>query len=1560
MGITMKKSIVISMALFAFAFGANASVVSISQAQKAAQSWLVREGKASSSQASVIQRSDVIRLAGHGEDAKYYAIKIQGGGTVVTSSDDTASPVVLFTDKNELIDFSDVNSPAYALLSNDYRMRLKADAEAAESAKMPQISSGYRFYLNRQRMLQRNRAEWAKLSEDDYAGDSLLKSTLAWYGRDDWFIKIYTATSLYDTRISPLIQTRWSQSTVGDQACYNFYTPNEKDPEDAFGYMGKVDNAVCGCVATALAQILRYFEFDYEVNTNTPYTCTYTSVTGREYTVTRKLQGDYDWGKMSLVPGLDAVEGKFSVTNAMEIGKLCADCGAAVHMMYTKESSGAYSDDAYKALTQVFGYSGARWYSNGSALGSQGRDAKNPTAPEDFPETRAAALQRVFYSNFDAGLPVLLGLTGHEVVADGYGYSKDGLDYVHINMGWGGQCDLWYLLPNVSCDSNGRPEGNLMFFEDCAYNIFTTNAPSDTVMSGRVVDDDNDPIAGATVKICRPGDYENPIAEFVTGENGIWGLIIAPGTYEVVASDELVTEVESFTVAGGNNGNRWGCDIMLAPPAVRNLMQSAPTNEYTSLEKAIRAANTNDVLEVFDRTRLKKNVTIDCDLTIKIIDAYADDPTNCIIRVGNSSVITVAPGVRAEFDGLAFMSDSKTVIDVATNAVAAFSGNLGVGTVHTADTNGFEVCGAIDFIDGFELRVDCDEAKADGDRFGVWTCSAADKDTANRVLNPWNLDLGGIANDDGSLVWGVVAVDPRIAVAYIDDGSGTPVYYRTLDNLFRNLPDGDLDIKITQDAKGLELKEPVDVTGRKISISSDGGAFSISGITAKTGGFIVGEGGELTFEDVTIEDFTGEWFVRIPENGGDFTLGENALLRNLNAVGRELYDLGFPNGLIVMCGGTMNMDPNSLILNCSYQNGKGSVISLYGGVLSIDGGSIIGCTAEMDGAAVRFEPYYDGAELRLSGLVDINGNLINDTPPYQRAGDICLVSEDAIVTVAGDITSDFGIGICGVHSDISNVFGNVSGTLSDPEVFFRDGNETLEKPFAAILSGSDLLWDYAKETYGQCDPSEATVLVTYAESGEVLYYDNIATAVNNIYADANIVLTDDQYLNIDAVISYKVSIDGDGFSIIREGPCEIKVVSDGDLTLENITITGYDVDHPWDYYVVGAWYLFADFRGSDHQIIEVDGGRLTLGDGAEICLLGHDQVVDRLWDLSDPYFYAIFVEEYGGNLYPYGAYIPDDYYRASCAVVAWNGAEVVMEDGAEIHDCWNFFYDDPVNCGATAGIIIEASTAYLRGGSIHGCVSAIGPAVDVCQGVDEKESVVYLGGDFTCNDNTDIDGVTSSFRLEDLSKLYLESEFTGKLGYTSGYFANTNRATEVITNLTETEVSSSAVNFRNDVTGAIGVGVVSEDGSGYLVVWSTCIGADGKFYEVNDDGTTNVWTRIGEMPDPPDPPDPPEPSYVVITNDPTAIAFMSIVRLEAANAYRITLTNLVKDANYSIYTVTSLDGGFDIGALAPVTNFNAEADGPYTLTVLSTTPGLFWKASGKTTYITNYLGGVTH
>jgi len=55
-------------------------------------------------------------------------------------------------------------------------------------------------------------------------------------------------STIDDVRVSPIIQSRWYQSTIcsGTLACYNYYTPPDGN--------GQTYNYPSGCVATALAQ----------------------------------------------------------------------------------------------------------------------------------------------------------------------------------------------------------------------------------------------------------------------------------------------------------------------------------------------------------------------------------------------------------------------------------------------------------------------------------------------------------------------------------------------------------------------------------------------------------------------------------------------------------------------------------------------------------------------------------------------------------------------------------------------------------------------------------------------------------------------------------------------------------------------------------------------------------------------------------------------------------------------------------------------------------------------------------------------------------------------------------------------------------------------------------------------------------------------------------------------------------------------------------------------------------------------------------------------------------
>jgi len=62
-----------------------------------------------------------------------------------------------------------------------------------------------------------------------------------------------------DVCVAPLLLTTWSQSTVGGKNVYNYYTPN---------------NYVCGCTATAGAQIMRFHSYPLmPVAVGNPYSC---------------------------------------------------------------------------------------------------------------------------------------------------------------------------------------------------------------------------------------------------------------------------------------------------------------------------------------------------------------------------------------------------------------------------------------------------------------------------------------------------------------------------------------------------------------------------------------------------------------------------------------------------------------------------------------------------------------------------------------------------------------------------------------------------------------------------------------------------------------------------------------------------------------------------------------------------------------------------------------------------------------------------------------------------------------------------------------------------------------------------------------------------------------------------------------------------------------------------------------------------------------------------------------------------------------------------------------
>src|ERR1017187_1238859 len=332
-----------------------------------------------------------------------------------------------------------------------------------------------------------------------------------------------------DLRIAPLLQTTWNQGTAGATgiALYNYYTP----PHAA----GCASNYVCGCVATALAQLLRYFQYPTGcVGTNSqPISIDGTNTTAR-LRGGDGAGGPYDWSNMPAGPWNP------SIPQCQAIGALTYDSAVAVDTGFGAGASSANVASPVGALLQTFMYSNAIF--------------ANVSNAADFDPL----LVTMVNANLDARLPVCVALNGHQVDCDGYGYSLSTL-YNHLNMGWGSEGDAWYALPTVTTDIT-----NLWGF---VYNIYTNG--SGEIISGRVMAG-NVSLPNALVTAIRTG---RGTYTATTDTNGIYSLVAVPSAsqYTVTVTDanfiSASTNVSTGTSWNFNicSGNVWGADFTLIP-----------------------------------------------------------------------------------------------------------------------------------------------------------------------------------------------------------------------------------------------------------------------------------------------------------------------------------------------------------------------------------------------------------------------------------------------------------------------------------------------------------------------------------------------------------------------------------------------------------------------------------------------------------------------------------------------------------------------------------------------------------------------------------------------------------------------------------------------------------------------------------------------------------------------------------------------------------------------------------------------------------------------------------
>ena len=225
------------------------------------------------------------------------------------------------------------------------------------------------------------------------------------------------------TSVEPLVQTRWNQGFPYNDSC----------PYDANSTTNH--HTPTGCVATAMAQILKFWNWPAK---GTGFR-TYTSNYGEEKANFEKTS--YDWSNMTNTYSKNSSE-----TAKRAVAQLMYHCGVSVEMTYKTSSSGAYSlledkwldryTDARHALMEHFGCDTVIGY---------GRDEQTDTN----------AWIKMLKSELNAGRPILYSganeKSGHAFVCDGY----DNRDFFHFNWGWGGSSDGYFQITALDPTNQG-------------------------------------------------------------------------------------------------------------------------------------------------------------------------------------------------------------------------------------------------------------------------------------------------------------------------------------------------------------------------------------------------------------------------------------------------------------------------------------------------------------------------------------------------------------------------------------------------------------------------------------------------------------------------------------------------------------------------------------------------------------------------------------------------------------------------------------------------------------------------------------------------------------------------------------------------------------------------------------------------------------------------------------------------------------------------------------------------------------------------------------------------
>jgi hypothetical protein len=374
---------------------ASAQEVDQATITELSQNWLAQKAATTGTTRTIL---NISRIEDAPAGVTAYVVRLSPHGHIVFMGDTRLPQIMAFSLNNDIDLTPGPRNTFRALLHRDLG-QMKHHLDATAGTNNLTAPTAIRQFI------ENNQSRW----------QSLLQRTANGAAPGAAPIVAATASS---ASVGPLLTTTWDQGRY-----YNALDPDDPyaSASDALLYYGKVP---AGCSPVALGQLMRYYEWPPHGQG------TWTDVDNSGW-ITGSYSADYsnsyDWADM--LDAYDPSYNGYSTQQVTAVSELLYEIGVLLEADYESSSNGGTGAPLYQSqVNDHLFYQGGQYVTTDIVNQMQGE--------------------------ITADRPTLGIIPDHAVVVDGYDPNGG---YFHVNYGWGGENNDWYLL-------NGIPGGGLEGF----------------------------------------------------------------------------------------------------------------------------------------------------------------------------------------------------------------------------------------------------------------------------------------------------------------------------------------------------------------------------------------------------------------------------------------------------------------------------------------------------------------------------------------------------------------------------------------------------------------------------------------------------------------------------------------------------------------------------------------------------------------------------------------------------------------------------------------------------------------------------------------------------------------------------------------------------------------------------------------------------------------------------------------------------------------------------------------------------------------------------------------